>query len=245
MDDRRCFDMSTVVAIDGPSGSGKSSVSLAVAARLGFDYLDTGAVYRALGWQCLELDVDLDSSDAVLAALRAAHLMIGTDPGHFSVSVNGRDIGDLIRVPRIAAAASSVAALPAIRSELAQMFQAIMVKSEAPGIVVEGRDITTVVAPDAAVRILLTASAEARLGRRSAQFTDPGSAGTAARRSAGGPSADQFSAEEFHARDVKDSRVVDFMAAAPGVSIVDSTGLLFEQTVEAVVDLVIASAHPS
>lgn len=207
-----------VVAVDGPAGSGKSSVSKAAARSLGFDYLDTGAAYRALAWFRLEHDVD-----DLVAALDDFDYGIGTDPDEYHVRVGVVDVTDAIRQPRVTAAVSAVARIPEVRAFMVELFREIIAHTGRPGIVVEGRDITTVVAPDAAVRILLTASEQARMARRSAELTGSAAA------TAGAALAD---------RDRQDSRVVDFLTAAPGVTTVDSTDLDLDQTVAAVVALV-------
>jgi len=211
------------VAIDGPAGSGKSSVSKAAARVLGFGYLDTGAAYRALAWHCLEVGVDtLDPSD-IAEELPRFEYTIGTDPDNYFVRVGADVITEDIREPRVTHIVSAVARVPEVRSYLVDLFRSIIAASERPGIIVEGRDITTVVAPDAPVRILLTASEEARMGRRSAELTGVDASATA---------------KALSDRDAQDSRVVDFMNAADGVTTIDSTDLDFDQTVEAVVSLV-------
>jgi cytidylate kinase len=212
-----------VVAIDGPAGSGKSSVSRASARALGFDYQDTGAAYRALAWFCLTHEVDVADTQAVVTALIDFDYEIGIDPDDYFVSVGADDVTEVIREPRVSAVVSSVARIPEVRAYMVALFRQIIAGSEKPGIIVEGRDITTVVAPDAAVRILLTASEAARMGRRSAELS--------------GESA-ETTAQQLTSRDAADLRVVDFMNAADGVITVDSTDLDFDQTVNAVVDLV-------
>jgi cytidylate kinase len=213
----------TTVAIDGPAGSGKSSVSKAAARVLGFGYLDTGAAYRALAWHCLEAGVDtLDPSD-IAEELPRFEYTIGTDPDNYFVRVGADVITEDIREPRVTHIVSAVARVPEVRSYLVDLFRSIIAASERPGIIVEGRDITTVVAPDAPVRILLTASEEARMGRRSAELTGVDASATA---------------KALSDRDAQDSRVVDFMNAADGVTTIDSTDLDFDQTVAAVVSLV-------
>ena len=215
--------MSTlVVAIDGPAGSGKSSVSRAAAKSLGYDYLDTGAAYRALAWYCLEHGVDTFGGDGLIEALPAFEYAIGTDPDDYFVRVGGELITDDIREPRVTRIVGSVARVPEVRSYLVDLFRGIIAGGSG-GIIVEGRDITTVVAPDAEVRILLTASEEARMTRRSAELTGVDASTTA---------------RELASRDAQDSRVVDFMNAADGVTTIDSTDLDFDQTVQAVVSLV-------
>lgn len=213
----------TVVAIDGPAGSGKSSVSRAAARELGFGYLDTGAAYRALSWYCLENGVDTLGPADVIESLPRFEYSIGTDPDHYFVRVGSEDVTGDIREPRVTAIVSSVARIPEVRQFMVDLFRTLMRADPRPGIIVEGRDITTVVAPDAEVRILLTASPEARMGRRSAELAGISS---------------ETTARELASRDAQDSRVVDFMNAADGVTTIDSTDLDFEQTVAAVVNLV-------
>ncbi len=215
--------MTIVVAIDGPAGSGKSSVSRAAARELGFEYLDTGAAYRALAWRCLEEGIDTYGPTDVIESLASFEYSVGTDPDKFFVRVGSEDVTEDIREPRVSSIVSHVARIPAVRSFMVDLFRALIAASARPGIIVEGRDITTVVAPDAAVRILLTASEEARMGRRSAELS--------------GVSA-ETTAQELSSRDAQDSRVVDFMNAAVGVTTIDSTDLDFAQTISAVVSLV-------
>jgi cytidylate kinase len=213
----------TIVAIDGPAGSGKSSVSRASARVLGFDYEDTGAAYRALAWSCVAEGVDLTDPGQVIDVLPDFAYEIGVDPDNYFVRVEGNDITDAIREPEVTAAVSSVARIPEVRAFMVELFRSIIASSVKPGIVVEGRDITTVVAPHADMRILLTASEQVRIGRRSAELT--------------GESAES-TARQLTSRDAQDSKVVDFLNAADGVTTLDSTDLDFDQTVAAVVALV-------
>lgn len=217
-----------VVAIDGPAGSGKSSVSRAAARVLGFDYQDTGAAYRALAWACIAQGIDTGDADAVIEQLPSFRYAIGTDPDNYFVRIDEIDVTDDIREPSVSAAVSGVARVPEVRTFMVELFRAIIADSGKPGIIVEGRDITTVVAPDADVRILLTASEDVRVGRRSAELH--------------GESA-ETTARHLASRDAQDSKVVDFMNAADGVTTVDSTDLDFDQTVGAVVALVHARAE--
>ena len=212
-----------VVAIDGPAGSGKSSVSRAAARALGFAYQDTGAAYRALAWSMLDRGIDTTDAASVVTALADFDYRIGTSPDDDYVRVGEADVTDAIREPRISAVVSDVARIPEVREYLVNLFREVIRSCSSPGIITEGRDITTVVAPDAEVRILLTATEEARMARRSAEIS--------------GQSA-EVTAQQLSSRDAKDSRVVDFMNAADGVTTVDSTHLDFDQTVTAVVDLV-------
>lgn len=213
-----------VVAIDGPAGSGKSSVSRAAATRLGFDFLDTGAAYRALTWRALEGGLDTTDADAVIGLIDALGYRTQVAPEGTVVFVGDTDVTSAIREPRITAVVSDVARIPEVRVRLNEMFRAAMAASTAPGVVVEGRDITTVVAPDAAVRILLTADEHVRIARRARELSP----------------ADAGSAQALRERDRRDATVVDFLTAAPGVTTLDSTHLDFDQTVQAVIDLVTA-----
>jgi len=215
-----------VVAVDGPAGSGKSSVSKAVARRLGYGFLDTGAAYRALAWHVAQSDVDPEDTAAVVGSLDAFDYGIGTDPDGYRVHVGEHDVTEAIREPRISGIVSAVARVPEVRAHLIGLFRAIIAAEARPGIVVEGRDITTVVAPDAKVRILLTASEEVRMSRRAAELAGHDAAATGA---------------QLRARDQADSKVVDFLNAADGVTLVDSTELDFGQTIDAVISVIRAA----
>jgi cytidylate kinase len=219
-----------VVAVDGPSGSGKSSVCREVARRLGLSYLDTGAMYRALTWWVLDKGADLDDTETVARMARELPLDIGTSPDSTLLTVGGADVSAEIRQPRISAAVSAVATNLGVRTELVRRQREIA--AAADGIVVEGRDITTVVAPDADVRVLLTASEQARLARRALEVhgTDDDDAIAATR-------------DHVVRRDAQDSTVADFLEAGEGVTVVDSSHLSFEETVQALLDLVAATTR--
>ena len=212
-----------IVAVDGPAGSGKSSVSKAVARRLGYGFLDTGAAYRALAWLALERQIDTDDPDAVTSLLDEFDYSIGTDPDGYAVVVAGNDVTDAIREPRVASVVSAIARVPEVRSHLVAIFRTVTADVDSPGIVVEGRDITTVVAPDAPVRILLTADEAVRMARRSAELSDHAAETVGA---------------HLAARDRADARVVDFLNAADGVTTLDSTHLNFDETVDAVIAVI-------
>ena len=225
-----------LVAIDGPAGSGKSSVSRAVAERLGFGILDTGAAYRALAWTSLETGTDLDDEAAVLALMDHwdySSTLVGEqridavlhDAKKYKTTFYD-DITAAIREPAISGQVSRVSQHPAVRERLNEMFREIVASSGLPGVVIEGRDITTVVAPDAPVRILMTASPEVRAQRRAGELS--------------GVSHEQVLADII-ARDTKDTLVVDFMNPAPGVTLVDTSDLDFEQSIQAVIDVVQAA----
>jgi cytidylate kinase len=212
-----------VVAIDGPSGSGKSSVSKEVARRLKLAYLDTGAMYRALTWYCLKTGIDLADGAAVEQASKDLPLELSTSANAEYVSVAGVDITEEIREPRISSSVSAVATTLGARNELIRR-QRQLIEQHHRRMVVEGRDITTVVAPSAEVRMLLTASQEARLRRRGLQL-------------GGTQSQEQLAAQVIH-RDAKDSTVVNFTQAADGVVTLDSSDLDFEETVETALSIV-------
>lgn len=219
-----------LVAIDGPAGSGKSSVSREAAARLGFGILDTGAAYRALTWASAHTGIDLDD-EASVAGLMERWNYRTTLLGEQRVGVllpGGRsdethDLTAAIRDPEISGQVSRVSKHPEVRERLNAMFRAIVAESGLPGVVIEGRDITTVVAPDAPVRILMTASPEVRAQRRAGELD--------------GLSHEQVLAD-IVARDARDALVVDFFNPAPGVELVDTSDMDFEQSVQAVVDIV-------
>lgn len=212
-----------VVAIDGPSGSGKSSTARGVAERLGLAFLDTGAMYRAATWLAVHEGVELTDTDAVAELVRAADFTIVLDPGQPTVAVNGHDVTRAIRRPEVSAAVSAVATNLAVRADLVARQQRLI--ADAPdGVVAEGRDITTVVAPDAHVRVLLVADPAARVARRQAEL--------------GGTVDTADVTDQVIRRDADDSTVAQFHAAAPGVVVVDSTHLDLSQVVEAICELV-------
>jgi cytidylate kinase len=160
-----------VIAVDGPSGSGKSSASRGAAAALGLRYLDTGATYRALTWWMLEHGVDIADPAAIAARADQPRIEVGTDPEAPWTKVDGTDVSQAIRTPEVTSAVSVVASVPEVRAHLIAMQQEIIQQAavQSDGIVAEGRDIGTVVAPDAGVKVFLTAGAAARAIRRAAQ----------------------------------------------------------------------------
>ncbi len=162
-----------VVAIDGPSGSGKSTVSRAVAARLGLSFLDTGAMYRAMTWWMLANEVDVDDPEAVAVACGKPVIVSGTDADGPTITVDGQDVSAPIRGPEVTAHVSAVAAVPAVRARLVELQRGCAEVAER-GIVAEGRDMGTVVFPDATVKVFLTASEEARAARRAAELRAKG-----------------------------------------------------------------------
>jgi CMP/dCMP kinase len=161
-----------VIAVDGPSGSGKSTAARLVASALGLRYLDTGSMYRALTWWLLCRRVNLADPGAVSARLDEPDIAVGTDPASPQIMLDGADIGGPIRTREVTNAVSAVAAIPQVRRALVAMQQEIIAEAVAAGagIVAEGRDIGTVVAPHAQVKVYLTASEQARAERRSAEL---------------------------------------------------------------------------
>lgn len=215
-----------IVAIDGPSGTGKSSTSRAVAARLGLSYLDTGAMYRAITWWMLGNGVAVDDPAAVADQAGKPVIVSGTDPAAPAITVDGVDVSGPIRSQEVTAAVSAVSAVPEVRARLVEMQRAAAAApSAAAGIVVEGRDIGTTVLPDATVKVFLTASAEARASRRSVELK--GAVTVADTQAA------------LIRRDAADSgRKTSPLAKAADAIEVDTTELNLEQVVERVVDLV-------
>jgi CMP/dCMP kinase len=212
-----------VIAIDGPSGSGKSSTARGVAARLGLEYLDTGAMYRAMTWLALRSGVDRTDGDRVADLVAAAELAISLDPGAPTISVDGTDVTDAIRAPEVSAAVSALATNLAVRKQLITQ-QRLLIDATRRGIVAEGRDITTVVAPDAPVRVLLVADPKARVARRQAEL--------------GGQVDAAAVTDQVIRRDRDDSRVAEFSDAAPGVTVVDSTYLDLDEVIRTICALV-------
>jgi cytidylate kinase len=213
-----------IVAIDGPSGTGKSSTSRAVAARLGLSYLDTGAQYRAITWWMLANGVDVDDPSAVADQAGKPAIVSGTDPAAPAITVDGVDASGPIRTQEVTSAVSAVSAVPEVRTRLVEIQRAAAASATA-GIVIEGRDIGTTVLPDATVKIFLTASAEVRAARRSGELKGAQSV------------ADTQAA--LIRRDAADSgRKTSPLAMAGDAIEVDTSTLTLEQVIEQVVALV-------
>lgn len=215
-----------IVAIDGPSGTGKSSTSRAVAAELGLSYLDTGAQYRAITWWMLHNDVPVDDAAAVAAAAHRPSIVSGTDPAAPTIAVDGADASAPIRTQQVTGAVSAVSAVPEVRARITELQRTIA--AEAPrGIVVEGRDIGSTVLPDADLKVYLTASSEVRAARRSGELKGRESADLAATQ------------EALAKRDRADSsRTASPLTKADGAVEVDTSLLDLEQVIECVVTLV-------
>lgn len=214
-----------LVAIDGPAGSGKSSVAKAAAAQLGFGMLDTGAAYRALAYVMLAQGKNLDDACACADALDKLHLDLPLQPGG-PVLAGRQDLSQLIRTPEIVQNVSRVSQHPVVRDTLNRYFRERVAHSQLAGVVMEGRDITTVVAPDAQVRLILTADQQVRAARRHRELPQQDFAAVLA---------------DLQARDARDLRVVNFVDPAPGVQLIDTTRMDFAESVAAVVAAVAAA----
>ncbi len=209
-----------VIAIDGPSGSGKSSAARGVASRLGYAYLDTGAMYRAATWLVMHRGIEPSDEAQVTAIVQAADLRISLDPANPTVTIDGHDVTRAIREPAVSDRVSTVAANREVRRML--IAQQRQIVADNARIVVEGRDITTVVAPDADVRLLLVADPAARVARRGAELAgvDPAAV-----------------AEQVLGRDRVDSATTAFTQAAPGVQVLDSTHLSLDEVIDRIVTM--------
>lgn len=211
-----------VVAVDGPSGSGKSSTARGVARRLGLAYLDTGAMYRAMTWALLQRGVDLSDPEAIAEAAADIRIVAGTDAEAPAISADGHDVGGPIRSDEVTSSVSLVAAVPHVRHLLVELQQATIAASH--GIVVEGRDIGTTVAPAAAVKVFLVADADARAARRTAEMGGTNSIATR---------------EALAVRDQIDStRTVSPLVKPADAVEVDSTFLTLDEVVDTIVRLV-------
>lgn len=216
-----------VVAVDGPSGSGKSSTAKAVARRLGLRYLDTGALYRAVTWWVLHEGLDPHDPQALVARIREPQLTVFTDPDVPHVEVDGHDVTEAIRAPEVTHAVSAVSAVPEVRERLLELQRDTIA---AGGIVVEGRDIGTVVVPGATVKVYLVASSAARAARRAVDWAHH-----------------EVTVEETHAalerRDELDStRELSPLTRADDAVEIDSTEQTLDEVVDEVLDLVRARA---
>lgn len=215
--------MPLVIAMDGPSGSGKSSASKGVARALGLRYLDTGAMYRAMTWWMLRNGVPVEDADAVAARAGDPVIVSGTDPDVPAISVDGQDVSEPIRTREVTNAVSAVSAVPAVRARMVALQREIMTDG---GIVVEGRDIGTVVAPDAPVKVYLTASEEVRAARRAKDLAaDPGASLTVTQ------------AEQARRDRLDSTRKASPLAKAADAHEIDSTELGLAEVIEAVVRL--------
>ncbi|MGC5617311.1 (d)CMP kinase [Georgenia sp. Z1491] len=227
-----------LLAIDGPAGSGKSTVARRVAGSLGLAYLDTGAMYRAATRWCLSGGLDLAEPDpaAVTARVATMPLTMVLDPERPRTLLDGEDVSQAIRTPELTRRVAAVASNLDVRADLLRRQRAIVVDETTPGrasvsagrgVVAEGRDVTTVLATDADVRLLLTASEEARLARRAREVRGSSDAEAVAATRA-----------EVLDRDTTDSATTSFLTAADGVTTLDTSDLDLPEVVAAVRELV-------
>lgn len=226
--------MTITIAIDGPAGAGKSSAAKGVARLMDIDYIDTGAMYRALTWWMLEHAVDVKDDERVAAHAGDPDIRITWDPDRPKVIVDGIDVTAAIRDAKVSDAVSRVSSVPAIRSRLVEL-QRTMVGAAlraGRGVVMEGRDIGTVVLPDATVKVFLTADVEVRAARRAAEDR--------ARRAEGALSADHVDAAlaNLRSRDAMDSsRETSPLTMAADAVQIDATDLSLEEVIEEIVSL--------
>ncbi|MBF4137276.1 MULTISPECIES: (d)CMP kinase [Streptomyces] len=215
-----------IVAIDGPSGTGKSSTSKAVATALGLRYLDTGAQYRAITWWMVENGIDTADAEAVADAAAKPEIVSGTDPLAPTITVDGIDVSGPIRTQEVTSKVSAVSAVPRVRTLITELQRSIAAGAEG-GILVEGRDIGTTVLPDADLKVFLTASPEARAARRSGELKGKEATDLTATR------------EALLRRDAADSgRKTSPLAKAEDAVEVDTSDLTLQQVIECVVTLV-------
>ena len=213
------------IAIDGPAGAGKSSVAKAVAAKLGFIYVDTGALYRSIGVNALRHGIKTDDADAVIALLPETKVELRYIDGTQRVFLNGEDVSEAIRMPEASMAASNVSAIPAVRTFLLDL-QRDMAKNN--NVIMDGRDIGTVILPDAQYKFFLTASAEVRADRRFKELKEKGI------------DVDYNALlEEIIQRDYNDShRETAPLRQADDAILIDSSNMTLEESINAIADRV-------
>lgn len=212
-------------AIDGPVGAGKSSIARTAAKRLGFIYVDTGALYRAVGLYCRRSGTDMSSHEAIAARLPEIHPEIKLADGVQHIYLNGEDVSEEIRLPEISMAASAVSAVPEVRAALLDMQRSIAADNN---VIMDGRDIGTVVLPDAQVKIFLTAAPEIRAKRRYDELCAKGVQTTF-----------EEVLTDLNKRDYDDShRAVAPLKQAEDAVLADTSGLDFEQSCRLVCDII-------
>lgn len=221
--------MSFVVTIDGPSAAGKSTTARAVAERMGFVYVDTGALYRAVALKVLGERISIDDREEIERALSELELELSGSPTHLHVWLDGRDVAREIRTPAVSELSSRLATLPSVRRRLVEIQRAM---AERGPLVAEGRDLGTVVFPDADVKVFLDADLETRALRRHRELKDRGI----------GSRLEEVKAD-LERRDHRDqTRETSPLRAPEGAIRVDTSGLDIEQQVEAVIEAV--RSHP-
>ncbi len=216
-----------IIAIDGPSGSGKSSTSRGVARRLGLHYVDTGAMYRAMTWWMLEQGVDVDDPAAIAARCGEPVIVLRDDPTDPGVSVDDQDVSADIRDAAVADAVSRVAAVPEVRERLVRSQRSMVdaAITAGTGVVMEGRDIGTVVLPGADLKIYLTADVEARAARRALEEAERSGRGSVASAHA-----------NLESRDALDTtRTVSPLQQAADAIAIDGTHLSLDEVIDAVI----------
>ena len=212
------------IAIDGPGGAGKSTVSKAVAARLGIVYVDTGALYRTVGYYVRSANVDPKNAEAVTSLLPDINIEVRYEDGSQHIYLNGTDLGDKIRTPEMSMYASAVSAIPAVRAHLLDTQKDIAAKNS---VIMDGRDIGTVILPNADLKIYLTASPECRAKRRYDELVAKGQSVTL-----------DDVLREMTERDENDStRATAPAVAAKDAILFDNTGMGFEETVEKIISM--------
>ena len=214
------------VAIDGPSGAGKSSLARRAAAQLQFLYVDTGAIYRSIAWYALQEKVSLESAQEIAALLPGLQLSVSYgEDGLQHMLINGVDITEQIRLPEVSAASSKVAAVPAVREYLLEMQRQL---AREHNVIMDGRDIGTVVLPEADCKIFLTASAQVRARRRCTELAERGT-----------PVAYETVLEDMQRRDEQDrTRAVAPLQQAKDAVLLDTSALNFEESARALVQII-------
>lgn len=211
------------VAIDGPAGAGKSTVAKGVAKRLGIVYVDTGAMYRAMGLKALRLGVPADSEQAVLPILGPTDITLGFEGGQQHVYLDGEDVTGLIRTQEVSNAASKISAIPAVRRKMVDLQQKL---AKGVSLTMDGRDICMYVLPDAEYKFFVTASPDARTSRRYKELSEKGTLG--------GMTFNDLLIE-MHERDARDSgRDCMPLKKAPDAILIDTTYLGIEESIDAV-----------
>ncbi|MBZ5534694.1 MAG: (d)CMP kinase [Acidobacteriia bacterium] len=214
-----------IIAIDGPAGSGKSTVGRKVAEHLGYFYVDTGAMYRAAAWKALQMKTPLDDAAAMTKLVRDTQMRLACDHQQFQISIDGVDVTRAIRAPEVSEASSRISTIAPVRRELVAQQQLL---GKDGGVVMEGRDIGTVVFPDADVKIFLDATPEARGERRYNEDVHSGK-----------PASRELTIEAVRGRDQRDaSREASPMMPAPDAAYIDTTRLTIDQVVEKILALV-------
>lgn len=215
-----------VIAIDGPAGAGKSTVARALAERLGFEYLNSGAMYRAVALASIESGIDLDDPDAVAERALSMELILeGHGKGQYTVLLDGEDISDQIKEPEISRASSKISIHPKVREELVRRQREILARGD---YVAEGRDIGTVVAPDAQLKVFLTADEATRASRRVAELS-----------ALGVDSAREQVLEAISKRDRADStREASPLMEADDSVVIDTSELSVDQVIEKIGPLI-------